>query len=394
MKTAVPHRSSAQLICAVIACALVLGLLCGGRIFAIHLEEKTIHTTAPQDFWIKNQGLALQRVAARTPDILLLYGSSELIDPIPNRASDFFATAPTGFEVCPIGKPGATSLVILQRLGALGSDLRGRKVAVSISPSFFFRHDLNTDSYAGNFSVEAASALLFSSTLDADLKRDIARRMLQFPETLGKSAVLKLAAQEIAYPSAFHDIVTAAIWPLAELQNVTLDLQDHFETLVFLLAGGRGISHRTLHGLMHGQLGADDENQGVKLEKGVGLIAHHGEAAFRERVQSAAEWTDLELMFRTLREIGTRPLVLSLPLNGSYYDAAGISRSARQVYYDKLRDLATRYGIDLIEFEDHDTDPDFQITRREHPTSYGWKFYDQALDEFFHDRVANREGGS
>jgi D-alanine transfer protein len=99
-------------------------------------------------------------------------------------------------------------------------------------------------------------------------------------------------------------------------------------------------------------------------------------------------------MFRTLREIRARPLVLSMPLNGSYYDAQGISRSARQVYYDKLRDLATRYGIDLIEFEDHDTDPNFQMTRREHPTPYGWKFYDQALDEFFHDRVACREGGS
>src|SRR4029077_2407185 len=146
-----PHLSSA-----LIACVLTAAILCGARLLAIYLEKRTIHSTAPRDFFIKNQGLAFERAAARTPDILLLYGSSELIDPIPNRASDFFATAPTGFEVCPIGKPGATSLVILQRLGALGSDLRGRKVAVSISPSFFFRHDLNTDSYAGNFSVEAA----------------------------------------------------------------------------------------------------------------------------------------------------------------------------------------------------------------------------------------------
>jgi poly-D-alanine transfer protein DltD len=98
----------------------------------MHLEKRTIHSTAPRDFFIKNQGLAFERTASRAPDILLLYGSSELIDPIPNRASDFFSREPTGFEVCPVGKAGTTSLIILQKLGALGSALHGRKVAISL----------------------------------------------------------------------------------------------------------------------------------------------------------------------------------------------------------------------------------------------------------------------
>jgi D-alanine transfer protein len=121
----------------VIACALTAAILCSSRLLAIYLEERTIHSTAPRDFFIKNQGLAFERAAARAPDILLLYGSSELIDPIPNRASDFFSREPTGFEVCPVGKAGTTSLIILQKLGALGSELRGRKIAISLSASSF-----------------------------------------------------------------------------------------------------------------------------------------------------------------------------------------------------------------------------------------------------------------
>src|SRR6478672_195557 len=100
-----PHLFSA-----LIACALPIALLCGGRLVAVYLEKKTIHATAPNDFFIKNQGLAFQRAAARAPAILLLYGASELIDPIPNRASDFFSNEPTGFQVCPVGKAGTTSL--------------------------------------------------------------------------------------------------------------------------------------------------------------------------------------------------------------------------------------------------------------------------------------------
>src|ERR1700759_4020331 len=107
-----------------IACSIAFAIICSGRAVAVHLERSTIHATAPKDFFIKNQGLAFQRAAARTPDMLLLYGSSELTDAVPNRASDFFSTEPTGFEICPVGKAGASSLIILQKLAALGADLR------------------------------------------------------------------------------------------------------------------------------------------------------------------------------------------------------------------------------------------------------------------------------
>src|SRR6266480_1503490 len=129
-RSGTPHVFSA-----LVACTVVIAILCGARLLAIQRERKTVHWIAPKDFFIKNQGLAFERAAARRADILLLYGSSELVDPIPNRASDFFSRKPTGFEVCPVGKAGTTSLIVLQKLGALGSVLHGRKIAISVSPS-------------------------------------------------------------------------------------------------------------------------------------------------------------------------------------------------------------------------------------------------------------------
>jgi hypothetical protein len=80
---AIARRCPPHLFSTLIACALPIAILGGGRLLAVYLEGKTIHATAPRDFFIKNQGLAFQRAAARAPDILLLYGSSELIDPVP-----------------------------------------------------------------------------------------------------------------------------------------------------------------------------------------------------------------------------------------------------------------------------------------------------------------------
>jgi DltD protein len=239
--------------------------------------------------------------------------------------------------------------------------------------------------YAGNFSLPAACSTLFGKALDFNLKAAIARRMLLFPETLGKDGLLRIAADCLVSDRPLDHIALMVIWPLEKLQNAILDLQDHFEALVYILDRGKPIpnwlrspgSHRT---------------QTIKTRSGESwetwtaqsfdAIHPARDAEFRARVAAAGEWTDLELLFRTLTELKARPLILSMPIDA--YAARGISRSAREIYYDRMRDLAVRYHFPLVEFEEHDADPNFLIAHREHPTPKGWKDYDRVLDRFFH----------
>ena len=377
------RRCPPHLFSALIACALPIAILGGGRLVAVYLEEKTIHATAPRDFFIKNQGLAFQRAAARAPDILLLYGSSELIDPVPNRASDFFSSAPSGFQVCPVGKAGTNSLIILQKLGALGSKLRHRKVVISLSPSSFLTPAVSPYSYAGNFSLPAASGVLFGQALDLDLKAKIVKRMAQFPDTLAKSALLQLAATCLASGRPLDRVVLMAIWPLGKLQNTVLDLQDHFEALVYILGEGKTIPGHRLRPSNQRKAPADD-GQEVVVPESFGTVRSARDAAFRARIATASEWIDLELLFRTLTDLGAQPLIVSMPVDGALYDTRGVSRLARQVYYNRMSKLTQQYHFPLVQFEDHDADPTFLIARREHPSPKGWTYYDRALDDFFH----------
>jgi D-alanine transfer protein len=371
-----PHLFSA-----LIACALTIAFLCSSRLLAIYLEGKTVHWIAPRDFFIKNQGLAFERAAARRPDILLLYGSSELIDPIPNRASDFFSSAPTGFQVCPVGKAGTTSLIILQKLGALGSELRGRKIAISLSASSFLTPVLRPEFYAGNFSLPAANGILFGNAIDLNLKAAIAKRMLQFPDTLAEDGLAELAARCLASGRPVDRILLMAIWPLGKLQNVMLDLQDHFEALVYILGGGRAVPNwlRPIHPHnVHSRKSPDGEGQETES---FDAVRPARDATFRARIAASSEWTDLELLFRTLAELQAEPLILSMPIDA--YAARGVLRSTREVYYERMRELAQQYHFPVIEFEQHDADPSFLIAHREHPTPRGWMVYNRALDDFF-----------
>ncbi len=390
VQTGTPHLFSA-----LIALTLAAAILWAGKMLAVHLEHNALPALTPDPFSLKNQGLAFQRGAARAPDILPIYGSSELIHPIPDRSGDFFRTAPTGFQVSPVGKPGTTSMIILQKLGALGSDLRGKKIAISLSPSWFFVPVINPHSYEGNFSLLAASEMVFGGDLDFALKRSIASRMLQFPPTLARSPLLQLALERLAAGAWLDRVAFCALWPMGKAENTVLDLQDHFEALVHILRQAKPALPRHSEMLDWSKLiteasegaAADTDNKEEALGSDNETIRSGGEASFLARMEVAREWIDFELLLRVLSKIQARPLLLSMPIDGPSYDRAGVSRSARQVYYNKVRALAQRYNFSVIEFEEHDDDAAFFKGQDYHLSAKGWMFYNRALDDFFHGRA-------
>src|SRR5437773_12187631 len=147
---------------------LLLGAAIGaGLIYARTLERRYIHALAGELFEQKNQGAAMQAEAFRQADLLPLYGSSELGKyPGPADPIEFFRTYPTGFSVFPVGNAGATSLTVLQALAAVGPELRGKKLVLSVTPGWLVLGDAaDPDHYAGNFSRLHAGELVFNSDL-------------------------------------------------------------------------------------------------------------------------------------------------------------------------------------------------------------------------------------
>src|SRR5499427_6043229 len=154
----------------VVALGLAVIILFAAHRVLIHLEHASIASTAPEIFALKNQGLVFQRAAAHSPTVLPIYGSSELLRPqAPERGDIFFRTAPTGFQLSPVGAGGAGPLIMLQKVGALGSALHGKRLAFSLSPGWFCNKKPGTQGYKGNFSPMAATEMVFGAALDFGL---------------------------------------------------------------------------------------------------------------------------------------------------------------------------------------------------------------------------------
>jgi len=390
-KEEMPH-----LLAAFVAIGLALVVLAIGAMVAVHLERNTIVSTAPEVFSLKNQGLAFQRAAAQAANVLPVYGSSELLVPVaPERGNNFFRAAPTGFQLSPVGNGGANPLIMLQKISALGSALSGKKLAISLSPGWFFGQKPGLQGYIGNFSPMAATEMVFGGALDFDIKRNIASRMLEFPGALEDRPLLEFALRRLASGRWVDRLVFCAVLPAGKAQIALLELQDHLAALNY-------IRHQTKQVT---RLQADTPDWPKLIAKAcqakptdVGKVetvstvarqitAGSRDLGFRKGIETSLSWVDLELLLRSLARVHAQPLILSMPIGGDFYDHAGVSRSAREDYYAKLRALVQRYHFAVIEFEEHDKDPGFLIRHQSHLTAKGWVYYDRALDDFFHGRM-------
>ncbi len=414
-----PHLASA--LAAVILGVVVLEAF---GFYARALEYRSITALAADEAIIeregqlapvKNQGTALQQAALDTGCLLPVYGSSELnlLQPYTRafHPTILFHDRPTGFTIFPVGKAESTCLTILQKLAAVGPALHGRKVAVSLSPCWFFtRLTVRPDAYAGNFSDLHAGELAFDTRLSLGLRQDTARRMLQFPATVANRPLLRFALENLANGSPLSLACYDAVLPLGILHNAMLRYQDHLSVVGYLWShpvkasspnSPRSASPPDWQAL-HRQAAAvyqthsDNNEFGLANEKWTGTIRQETlrlkstrtEEPFLSTLTRSQEWGDLELLLRELNELGARPLLLSMPIHGGWYDYVGVNYTARRAYYEKLRGISARYHVPVVDFADHDGDRDFCRDPMGHLTPKGLLHYSRVLDGFFHDAIA------
>jgi D-alanine transfer protein len=381
------HIAAASIALGIVALLSLALVMVGG-----HLERRYVHVLAPMLFPEKNQGIALQRIAFGQSDLLPFYGSSELVKPAPNKAADFFRIYPTGFSVFTVGKAGAASLILLQKLSAMGSDLRGKKVVISISPTWFFHQNIPATYYDGNFSLLQAGELIYSRHLSFDLKRDVARRMLEYPKTLEKSVLLAFTLRQLASDSPINRVMYYGTVPFGLLENEILRMQDHCEMLYYICkewwqlhAHVRHVPQTIDWNRLFADAAAQVRAHNDSDPEPVG--PENGAELFVTGEQNAQEWVDFELLLRGLNELGARPLLLSIPIDGRYFDQFGVGRRFRDLYYKRIRGLAQVHDVPIVDFEGHDLDEDLLAGHHDHLTDKGWLYFDKAIDDFFHDRL-------
>ena len=249
---------------------------------------------------------------------------------------------------------------------------------------------INADYYDGNFSALQASELAFSAALSPDLRRDCAKRMRLYPDTLAGNWTLDFALERLAGDSPLDRALYAAVWPLGKLSNFIGRAQDHVEAGIQITGENQNpdAKPKTFAGIKWREV-LNAASLSAKRPVAPRLTLRpkgSRDASFVASLTAADEWEDFELILRTFRELGAEPMLLSMPLHGSDLETTGVSQTARDSYGTTLASLAKRYATPLVYFRQFENDPTFWADNLDHPGEKGWAHYNKVLDDFFHER--------
>jgi DltD-like protein len=190
--------------------------------------------------------------------------------------------------------------------------------------------------------------------------------MINYRRTYRFDPVLRLSLEALASSAPWSPALYAIVWPLGKLEEVVLRLQDHWK-MVRQIRGHLPIP--------------DDSDEELTFQTPTEVDPAQELASYLRR---ASEWGSLELVVEALKQLGARPLLLSMPIAGGFFDQHGVSREMRhELYYGRLQQLARRYRVPLVDFEAEDEDAGFLNGVGAHLSQEGWRYYDEALERFY-----------
>ena len=358
----------------------------------------------PLSFTEKWKGEAATLALLATEDVLPLYGSSELIVEMPNRAAEFFASSPTGFTVAPLGDRAYPVLSMALGVASVGDALRGKRVAFSLSGTWFIGDDTLNDPkiFRNHYSELQAGDLVFERHLPLQLRREFARRLLDYDLVTADFPLLNPALACLARSCAFEPLLPA-FGPVWATRSLFLRARDVHRVLSYARfatppvrrparidwtaleseadSAWRLSSSTNRFGIAD-SLWRDEYAPTIQRSAG-----GQSDSSFLAGMANATRWKDLHLLLSTLRAVGAKPLILNSPLKGVWWDFRGVSLSARQQFYRAFDSVSTSYGFRPVTFAAWDADRNFLAESRSHLSGKGWAVYDQALNAFYHDSL-------
>lgn len=325
-----------------------------------------------------------------------VFGSSELTTIVEvSFPYVLFQEGNSDFNMILIGRGYTQSLHQAINLGAMAEDIPNRKAVLILSPQWFSAEDgINSSAYASRFSERMYVHFLKNRNLSRQLRTTVGQRV----ESLLVEDPRQLE-QVKRYNAAFlrHDLNPMNILGLT-VYDAFMELKADFG--FFWATRDRSVSYE--EEMVYAE-NIDFEALGVEADR-VGAAActnnifyirndyyetYLAEDAMEDRntwgeqrLSPSMEYTDLTIFLETCKESGIEPLVINVPMKGSWYDWRGFPKEERESYYQNIRNICNNYGVELADFSDKEYEPYF-LRDIMHLGWKGWVYVDEAVYKFY-----------
>ncbi|QTD41868.1 D-alanyl-lipoteichoic acid biosynthesis protein DltD [Sporosarcina sp. Te-1] len=340
------------------------------------------------------QGVYLQERMLQEPNALPLYGSSEVNRFDPFHPYNYARASDAPYSTFMIGRGGMQSITHFLNFAAQEENLKNKKIVFIISPQWFTKKGMPELHLAPNYSLLHAYDLAYNEELDKELRNRAMKRLLEF-DTVNRDHLLKIIYEYKISDGQERTIVGPLALMAGQFKKALLEKKDLYyslfpkkphelksnDTLVANQTFEQQLQNAEEYGkkrvtndfMIEDKFYKRLENSGISRMKGMRK---------NEDYTNSPEYEDFQLVIDVLKDAGAKPLFVSIPVNGYWYDYNEYPEERRQKYYDKMKQVLTEADVDFVDFTDHEYDPYF-IMDTIHIAWKGWVYLDRELDQYW-----------
>lgn len=282
-------------------------------------------------------------------------------------------------------------------LAAIGNDIPNKKAVIFLSPSWFKKNGVSDRAYSSRFSEITYLEMLKNKDLSEKTKKymmDRTNKLLKAdPPTLkrvelynrvylgenlslGDKVSYKILKGFLSEKSIESIVMQGKLAGLKENTNKDLtdkpiDWQGYLEKATL-----NGEKHQSNKFFMNER--KYKHYAKLKKKKGGGSELYPSKFTFSD----SPEYDDLKCFLDVCKELNIEPMVVMLPVNGYLYDYRGYEKADRDVYYDNIRNITSKYNVDLSDLSDHEYTKYF-FEDGVHLSGKGWVFVNEAIYDFY-----------
>ncbi|MEK8199535.1 D-alanyl-lipoteichoic acid biosynthesis protein DltD [Lysinibacillus sp. FSL M8-0134] len=337
------------------------------------------------------QGTYLQERMLQEPNSMPLYGSSELNRFDPFHPYNYARATEAPYSTFMVGRGGMQSITHFLNFAAQEKNLKDKKVVFIISPQWFTAKGMGEFHFSPNYSMLQAYDLAFNDEMDANLRKRAMERLLEF-DTVKRDRLLKTMYQYQMSNGKKNPITGRMAMIAGRFHKELLEKKDLYYSL-FPRKGHKLKSNDTLiaNQTFDQQVQAAEaygkkrvsndymiENRAYQRLVNANFSKFKGMRK-KEDYTKSPEYEDFQLVIDVLKDAGAKPLFVSIPVNGYWYDYNGYPEERRHQYYDKMAQVLKDADVSYVDFTDHEYDPYF-IMDTIHIAWKGWVYLDREMD--------------
>lgn len=344
---------------------------------------------------VRDRGGLLKNQMLSEDDLMLL-GSSELGVEVDENPINVFPFKDANYEVSIYGRAHTQSLqhsAILSSTDTLNSN---SKIAFVLSAQWFT--ELSGNDFCVNFSELQFYRFFKNEKLSDKNKKYFAERVGALLKQSGEYSEEAIFANLYAKEDIISKAVLAILSPYYNFKEYMLETKDKMQTIKKLeklndkenkdlkeINWEEAYNKATEEGkskVTNNNLNVEDDYYNTYIKD---IYDSLKDSWKNKELLDSSELEDFKFFLNVSKEMGVKPLIVLMPVNGIYYDHLGWTVEKRTDFYDTVEAIAKEQGFDVLNLQDKEYEKYYMIDVM-HLGWRGWLNIDEEMYKYFNER--------